>query len=64
MNQLDIPTFANSLRVGLFADRATTSEAIWYAYDLIDALPPEHRAPAFTALHVVLNTIARELTKE
>jgi hypothetical protein len=42
-------------------------EAIKYAYNLIETLPQEFRAGAYTGLHVVLNTVAadlKRLTKE
>lgn len=47
-----------------FATRPTLQEGFDYAYELIQSLPREHRAAAFTALHVLCNTIADQLTKE
>lgn len=46
-----------SLRVPLFADRETLTEALEYAYSFND--------PAVTtAVHVVLNTLIKVLTEE
>jgi hypothetical protein len=52
---------AKQLRCGLFADRENFDYALSCAYGLIATLPEKHRATAFTALHVVLNTIANEI---
>lgn len=63
----DINDFADSLRVGLFAECANMGEAMKYAYNLIETLPQEFKAGAYTGLHVVLNTVAadlKRLTKE
>jgi hypothetical protein len=50
------------LKCQLFADRGTdVAEAMKYAYKLIESLPKGDRAAAYTALHVVLNTIANAL---
>ena len=42
----------------LFAARAALHEALDYAYTLINSLPAESQVAAYTALHVVLNTVA------
>ncbi len=47
----------------LFASRDTLSEAIEYADKLIATLPQEHRAAAYTALWVPLNTSIKEKEK-
>ena len=52
---------AHEMRVGLFATHADFPAALRYAYGLIATLPEKHRATAFTALHVVLNTVAQEI---
>ena len=50
------------LKCQLFADRGTdVAEAMKYAYKLIESLPKGDRAAAYTALHVVLNTISNAL---
>lgn len=57
----DINDFAASIEVKLFATAENMQEAIKYAYNLIETLPPELKAGAYTGLHVVLNTVAQEL---
>ena len=52
---------AKQLRCNLFADRENFDYALRYAYGLIATLPKKDHAAAFTALHVVLNTIANEI---
>jgi hypothetical protein len=37
------------------------AEAMKYAYKLIETLPKGDRAAAYTALHVVLNTVANAM---
>lgn len=41
---------------GMFSDRESVGEALEYATSLIEALPKEDRAAAYTAVYVVLNT--------
>jgi hypothetical protein len=64
MTDHQLSQFAASLRVKLFSTRDNMPDAMNYAYDLIESLPTENRIAAFTALHVVMNTIADQLTKE
>jgi hypothetical protein len=53
------------LKCQLFADRGTdVAEAMKYAYKLIETLPKADRAAAYTALHVVLNTVANAMEGE
>jgi hypothetical protein len=53
------------LKCQLFADRGTdVAEAMKYAYKLIDTLPKADRAAEYTALHVVLNTVANAMEGE
>jgi hypothetical protein len=53
------------LKCELFADRGTdVAEAMKYAYKLIETLPKADRAAAYTALHVVLNTVANAMEGE
>lgn len=60
--QTRLEQLAKEIRCGLFADREDFGSALSCAYGLIATLPEKHRAAAFTALHVVLNTIANEIT--
>ena len=57
----NLAQLAKDLRVGLFADREDFGAAMSYAYDLIATLPKKDQITAFTALHVVLNTIANKI---
>jgi len=57
----DTQELAQSLKHGLFSNRDTVGKAIEYAYQVIESLDGRDRILAFTALHVVLNTIAIEL---
>jgi hypothetical protein len=52
-----------SLRSGMFGDRGgDVIAALEYAHQCIEAMPESSsRAPAFTALHVVCNTIANAI---
>lgn len=59
--QANLAQLAKQLRCNLFADRENFNYALSCAYGLIATLPEKHRATAFTALHVVLNTIANEI---
>jgi len=54
---------AEALRHGLFASRNNIKDAISYAYAMIETIPAEggSRIAAYTALHVVCNTIADAL---
>jgi hypothetical protein len=48
---------------GLFSSRKTLTEAVEYSSSLIDTLPPEHKAAAYTALWVSMNTALAEIAK-
>ena len=52
-----------SLRSAMFGDRGgDVIAALEYAHQMINAMPESSsRAPAFTALHVVLNTVANAI---
>ncbi len=58
-----IQKFSDSLKNGLFSSRDTTTEAIKYAYELIETLKIEDRFVAYTALHVVLNSVSEDIIK-
>jgi hypothetical protein len=53
--------FAKSISSGFFADRDTLPEAFDYAYSVFKHT--ENPAAVMTALHVVLNTVAKEILK-
>lgn len=57
----NLTQLAKEMRVGLFATHSDFPAALKYAYSLIATLPKKDHAVAFTALHVVLNTIANEI---
>ena len=61
MEKPTLKNFAKSLKHGLFADRKNLKDAMSHAYSLIATLDPEDRSVAFTALHIVLNTVAKEI---
>ena len=52
---------AASIRHGLFASRDTVEEALEYASATIERLYNDDKAAMYTALHVVLNTIANKI---
>jgi hypothetical protein len=56
---MNIEEYRKSLRNGLFADRSTLNEA--YDYALMIAKSSESPALVMTAVHVIMNTIAKEL---
>jgi hypothetical protein len=55
---------AEAISHKLFADRETIKEAWDYAMRVINSLHESDRIAATTALMVMLNTVAKELTKE
>lgn len=58
----NLAQLAKDLRNGLFATHSDFPAALRYAYGLIATLPNQKdHITAFTALHVVLNTIANEI---
>jgi hypothetical protein len=59
--QTDLARLAKEMRVGLFATHSDFPAALRYAYEVIATLPKKDHAAAFTALHVVINTIANEI---
>jgi hypothetical protein len=52
---------AASIRHGMFASRDTVNEALNYATETIERLYNDDKAAMYTALHVVLNTIANKI---
>ena len=59
----ELNTLATGLQHSLFATRDTIQDAFNYAYTIIEALPSDQKAGAYTALHVVVNTIAEEVKR-
>lgn len=58
----NLAQLAKDLRYDIFATHSDFPAALRYAYGLIATLPNQKdHITAFTALHVVLNTIANEL---
>jgi len=53
---------AASIKVGLFADRDTLEEAFEYTQTMFNSMPDAaSRAAARTALHVMLNSVAKQI---
>jgi hypothetical protein len=52
---------AASIRVGIFGKRDSINEALGYASEIIDNLQTYDKAVVYTALHVVMNTIADKI---
>lgn len=52
---------AASIRHGMFASRDTVDEALNYAVETIQRVSNDDRAAVYTALHVVMNTIADKI---
>ena len=63
MKDNDVINFAQSLEVGLFGTAENMQEALKYAYMGIESLNQADKIGAYTALHVVLNTVALELRR-
>ncbi len=59
----EVHKFAKGMESNLFATADNLHEAIKYTYNLIETLPPEYKAGAYTGLHVMLNTVAQELRR-
>jgi hypothetical protein len=54
---------AASIRVGIFGNRESIEEALEYASSIIDNLQTYDKAVVYTALHVVLNTVADKIAE-
>lgn len=61
MNKLN--ELARNLQSPLFATRDTVEDAFHYAHTVIEAIPASDRGAAYTALYVVVNTIAEEVKR-
>ena len=59
----DLNELATNLQSPLFATRDTIEDAFHYAHTVIEAMPTSDRGAAYTALYVVVNTIAEEVKR-
>ena len=59
----EVHKFAKGIESDMFATADNLHEAISYTYNLIETLPQEYKAGAYTGLHVILNTVAQELRR-
>lgn len=55
-----VTELATGLQHSLFATRDTVEEAFTYAYSVVESLPDSDKAAVYTAMHVLVNTIAEE----
>jgi len=60
----EIAQLAGNLQSSLFATKDSLEEAYSYAYEIINALPPEHRAGVITGVQVLINTVAEEVKRK
>jgi len=58
---MTVEQICEELKCGLFADRDTLEEAQMYMAKVCTTLPAEHRIGVYTAIGVLLNTVAKEL---
>ena len=59
----ELKALATNLQSPLFATRDTIEDAFHYAHTVIEAIPTSDRGAAYTALYVVVNTIAEEVKR-
>jgi len=52
-----------ALRADMFASRNTIKEAVEYATTIVDTLDAGDRLYVYTAIHVIINTIANEIER-
>jgi len=60
---MTVEQICKALKCGLFADRDTIQDAQEYVADICNSLPPEYKMGVYTAIGVLLNTVAKELEK-
>ena len=53
--------YAKHIYHGLFSDRDTVDRALIYVNKLLQSVPKEHHLVVWTAVHVVLNTVAKHI---
>jgi hypothetical protein len=59
----ELNDLATNLQSPLFATRDTIEDAFHYAHTVIEAIPTSDKGAAYTALYVVVNTIAEEVKR-
>jgi hypothetical protein len=59
----ELNELATNLQSPLFATRDTIEDAFHYAHTVIEAIPTSDKGAAYTALYVVVNTIAEEVKR-
>jgi hypothetical protein len=59
----ELNDLATNLQSPLFATRDTIEEAFHFAHTVIEAIPTSDKGAAYTALYVVVNTIAEEVKR-
>jgi len=59
----ELNELATNLQSPLFATRDTIEDAFHFAHTVIEAIPTSDRGAAYTALYVVVNTIAEEVKR-
>jgi len=59
----ELNELATNLQSPLFATRDTIEEAFHFAHTVIEAIPTSDKGAAYTALYVVVNTIAEEVKR-
>jgi hypothetical protein len=59
----ELNELATNLQSPLFATRDTIEDAFHFAHTVIDAIPTSDKGAAYTALYVVVNTIAEEVKR-
>jgi hypothetical protein len=59
----ELNELATNLQSPLFATRDTIQDAFHYAHTVIEAIPTSDKGAAYTALYVVVNTIAEEVKR-
>ena len=59
----ELNELATNLQSPLFATRDTIEDAFHFAHTVIEAIPTSDKGAAYTALYVVVNTIAEEVKR-
>ena len=52
---------SSSIRLNMVSSRSNLNEAFADSSRLIEGLPAEYRVAAYTALYLILNTVANEI---
>ena len=59
----EVIDLAESMYIPMFADRDSVHDAIVYAQQLAGGLSAEARTAMYTAVHVVMNTVSKEIKR-